>query len=169
MRFLSSLKIVRVMLALVVALWMAGVGCMLGCENMVAGAVSSAVASPASSPTIVVSGEACASIHSHDCCAKRGTPSAARASTRSRSIGGTPSSPVAALTGTMPTMIDCPLAVNAAAALLKAGTDEARVALPSSTARELLVSLPEHPKGFARPLRLPNRGHTYLRCCVFLI
>lgn len=168
MRFLSSIKIVRVMLALVVALWMAGAGCMLGCENMVAGDVSNAVASPASSPGIVVNGEACASMHSHDCCAKRETHSAARA-TKSRFIVGTPSSPVAALTGTMPTMIDCPLAVNAAAALSKAGTDEAKVVLPSSTARELLVSLPEHPKGFARPLRLPNRGHTYLRCCVFLI
>src|SRR5512132_1296833 len=35
MRFLSSIRIVRVSLALAVALWMAGFGCLLGCENMV--------------------------------------------------------------------------------------------------------------------------------------
>jgi hypothetical protein len=196
MRLLSSIRIVRVSLALAVALWMAGAGCMLGCENMVAAASSPEVATPAASPTIVATGEACASMRSHDCCAKRGRHSvskpAAKVVTKTKSefvAESQKKNPVAAkeqlnssepgniettsfapaLNATPLTMIDCPLAVNATAVLSKVGSDDSHVALPSSAQPPALVNPLEQTSAIARPLRLPNRGHTYLHCCVFLI
>jgi len=177
MRFLSSIRIVRISLALAVAFWMAGAGCMLGCENMASAAPSTEVASPANSPAIVVTGEACASMHSHDCCAKRNAHSAAKAVTKSTSdkrqsvadSGKQIRFDSAALVGIFPTMMECPLAVNASAVLSKARPDQSNVALPSSSERASLSNPPEQTSAFARPLRLPNRGHTYLHCCSFLI
>ena len=179
MRFISSIRIVRVSLALTVAFWMAGAGCMLGCENMVSAANSTEVASPASSPAIVVTGEACASMHSHDCCAKRNAHSAAKAVAKSTSEKHhivaesgkkfPDDSLFAGLGATFPSMMECPLAVNAAAVLSKAGPDQSNVALPSSSESPSLSNPPEQTSAFARPLRLPNRGHTYLHCCSFLI
>jgi len=111
-----------VSLALAVAFWMAGAGCMLGCENMVGAATSTEVASPANSPAIVVTGEACASMHSHDCCAKRDAHSASKAVTKSTSekrhivAESGKKIPVdslfAALGATFPAMMECPLAVG---------------------------------------------------------
>jgi hypothetical protein len=177
MRFLSSTRIVRVSLALAVAFWMAGAGCMLGCENMASAATSTEIVSPANSSVIVVSGEACASMRSHDCCAKRNAHSAAKAITNPTSdrrqavadSGKQIPFDSAALEGTFPTMMDCPLAVNATAVLSKAGSDDSNVALPSRIEMASLSNPPEQTSAFARPLRLPNRGHTYLHCCSFLI
>ena len=181
MRSLSSIRIVRVSLALAVALWMAGAGCMLGCGKMMTAEASSEVTAPASSSTIVAAGSACASMHSHDSCPKHRAHSAAKvpakplsdklqfvAGARKQVLGET--NDELNFVGQSPaTMMDCPLAVNATAALSKAGSDQANIALPSSSARASLPNSPEQTRAFARPLRLPNRGHTYLRCCVFLI
>ena len=171
MRFLSSIRIVRMSLALAVAFWMAGAGCMLGCENMVSAATATEVESPANSPAIVVTGEACASMHSHDCCAKSKTHSASNAVTKPTAESGEKipaDSLFAALGAIFPSMMECPLAVNASAVLSKARPDQSNLALPSSSERTSL-SPPERTSAFARPLRLPNRGHTYLHCCSFLI
>jgi len=194
MRFLSSIRIVRVSLALAVALWMAGAGCLLGCESMTV-AASREIAPPANAAGVVVAGEACASMstmQSHDCCARRAhAASKAIAKTRSSShrsqfdtvsrdlipaqknddlqvIGNTLSREFE-LGATFPTMMDCPLAVNATAVLSKAGADDSNVALPTSAERGPLSNLTKQTIVLGRPLRLPNRGHTYLRCCVFLI
>ena len=180
MRSLSSIRIVRVSLALAVALWMAGAGCMLGCGNMTAAAAGE-IASPASTSTIVAAGSACASMHSHDSCPNHRAHSAAKVPAKPLSdklqfVAGARKQILAEtnekleFVGQSPaTMMDCPLAVNATAALSKAGSDQANIALPSSSARASLPNSPEQTSTFARPLRLPNRGHTYLRCCVFLI
>ena len=166
-------------LALAVAFWMAGAGCMIGCENMVSAATSTEIAPPADSPAIVVTGEACASMQSHDCCAKRNAHSAAKAVTKPtsdqrQSVADSGKrisvdSVFPALGGTFPTMMDCPLAVNATAVLSKARPDQSNVALPSRSEMASLSNPPEQTSAFARPLRLPNRGHTYLHCCSFLI
>lgn len=176
MRFLSSIRIVRMSLALAVAFWMAGAGCMLGCENMASAAPSTEIASPADSPAIVVTGEACASMQSHDCCAKRnahsaGKPVAKPTSDKRQSVADSGKIPFdsAALVGIFPSMMECPLAVNASAVLSKARPDQSNVALPSRSERASLSNPPEQTSAFARPLRLPNRGHTYLHCCSFLI
>jgi len=161
-------------LALAVAFWMAGAGCMLGCENIASAAPSTEIASPANSPAIVVTGEACASMQSHDCCAKRNAHSAAKAVAKSGSdkrqfVADPGHTLFPSLAGTFPTMMDCPLAVNAMAVLSKATPDQSNVALPSRDELPSLSNPPEQTSAFARPLRLPNRGHTYLHCCSFLI
>ena len=168
MRLLSSIRVIRVSLALAVAFWMAGAGCLLGCEQMVNASAATAVASPASPTTIVASGSACASAHSsHDCCAKRGN--ASKSKTSAKPSAKAPSEKPESVEAIPVSMMDCPLAVTATAALSKAGSDQASAALPDSSARTVLANLAEQTTAFARPLRLPNRGHTYLRCCVFLI
>jgi len=178
MRFLSSIRILRVSLALAVAFWMAGAGCLLGCGNMGGAAASTAIASPANSSAMVVTGEACASMQSHDCCAKHNAHSAAKAVTNSAADKGqfvadagkvTSDSLFWAMGTTFPLMMDCPLAVNATAALTKARPDQSNIALPSRNELVSLSNPPEQTSAFARPLRLPNRGHTYLHCCSFLI
>jgi hypothetical protein len=167
MRFLSSIRIVRVSLALAVALWMAGAGCMFGCENMVSAATSSDVVAHENTSTIVATGEACASMQSHHCCPKRGAHSAPQASAKTHSHET--ASLVPALAGIPGPMMDCPLAVNAAAALAKAGSDQSNAASVSVSGRTFLSDSPAQASAFVRPLRLPNRGHTHLRLCVFLI
>jgi hypothetical protein len=197
MRFLSSIRIVRVSLALAVALWMAGAGCLLGCERMTV-AASRETAPPAVAAGVVVAGEACAStsmstsMQSHDCCARRShAASKAVAKTRSSSYQSqfetvsrrqipaetkenltvieNTSSRELELGATFPTMMDCPLVVNATAVLSKAGADDSTIALRTSGESDPLTNLTEQTNVQGRPLRLPNRGHTYLRCCVFLI
>jgi hypothetical protein len=169
MKFLSSIRIVRVALALAVAFWMAGAGCMLGCGNMVSAAANSEAASPASSPTIIASGEVCASLHSHDCCAKHGGANR----TASRGVKSQPPTSATAvmteLGATSSSLMDCPLAVNATAALSKAKQDQSSQALLLTRTNSPISLLPEQAAALSPPPRLPNRGQTYLCCCVFLI
>ena len=175
MRLLSSIRILRVGLALAVALWMAGAGCMLGCENMVSAAAASELHPATKSSELVVSGDACASMQGHDCCAKRGGKSVAQSPKKSAKShapvedaqpGGLTTSQFEA---TSSGMFDCPLAINANAALTKPRPDQSSVALLSHGLTPSVSNVNEQTISFARPLRLPNRGHTYLRCCVFLI
>jgi len=166
MAFLSSIRLVRFALSLTVALWMAGAGCLLGCGNMSAMA---AVPNQHSElePTVVVAGnDSCAAMHGHDCCAKRAGKAGTQASIQDRDANE--EGPAIDDDGISSGAMDCPMAVNASAALSKVQNDDASVAL-SAAAGEILSPVTEQARAFAPPLRLPNRGHTYLRCCVFLI
>lgn len=158
-------------LAVAVALWMAGAGCMLGCENMFTAAASTNSTSPGSFLTIVAAGDACASSHSHDCCAKNG-----KHGSKSKKLSGKAikQRPEAALisgfaNGPAGMMQNCPLAVNATAAISKATRDESSSAYALSRATPAGLNAPEQTFPLAPPPRLPNRGHTYLHCCAFLI
>jgi len=177
MRFFSAIRFVRVALALAVALWMAGAGCLLGCENMIAAAAnhsdSATSLTPSHSLTTVATGDACASVQSHDCCAKHGarrtvSKTSAKATVRSKSDAST-SVTGAVDFGPTSTMMDCPLAVNATAALSKAKPDTSPTALAHTSAAQRLPLLQEQASALSAPRLLLNRGHTYLRCCVFLI
>ena len=152
---------------------------MLGCQNMTASAATSQPFETQSSShhlITVVSGEACASSQSHDCCAKKKATSESTTSPGKATVK--PSLRAAVLMARTDTfgpapqrgMRECPLALSRAVAVAKTGSSNqavATIALPHSAlavedSRERLHSL--------SPLaRLPNRGHTYLRCCVFLI
>jgi hypothetical protein len=204
MRFLSSIKIVRVTLALAVAFWMAGAGCMLGCENMVSAAIphdadatSSASSSTSSNAAnIVVAADACASMHAHDCCARRGAQPVAKSRVSSSALPAIKPAEIpvasfstrkamqakhalsslvsgdvvaAALAAPFSTMMDCPLAVNATAALSKARPDNSRGDLLPVHAADSFSYFKEQLTALTPPSLLPNRGRTYLRCCVFLI
>src|SRR5687767_14806539 len=83
---LSSSKIVRFLVAPLLSLWVAGAGCLLGCEGMVAAAAAAANGQNSNvaqhsehGPAIVASGHACSSggpsagssdnsNGSHNCC-----------------------------------------------------------------------------------------------------
>ena len=178
------MRIVRVTLALAVALWMAGAGCLLGCENMIsAAAADHGSSAPTSDLTIVATGEACASMHSHDCCARGAKSShksvpkptarpARQAAITANNITGNarPNTEVAAHSvATSSALMDCPLAVNSMAALSKPRQNPSSTALPIAGMRPSVPDAVEQTIAYRRQLRLPNRGHTYLHCCVFLI
>lgn len=161
----SSATIVRFGLALALSLWIAGAGCMFGCESMVAAAQEPRGATEAQStwhkvPT-AVSGHACDSAESHDCCVKARKAVTGRTETP-ETVG------VASEHGLPPEMMRCPLAVNGAAVITKTSK---QIVAPVALSR---ASLPpentfEQNAALSPPSRLPNRGHTYLCCCVFLI
>lgn len=175
-----SAKAFRISLALILSLWIAGAGCMLGCQNMVASAAvgEPAEGQPAAHLALVVSGEACASNQSHDCCAKKRAEAKVKASESTSRSTARPSLQTAALVSQRDSlnpapsggMRECPLALSRAVAVTKTSAGKqlaAPVALPLD-ALPSETSFDQH--SFLSPLaRLPNRGHTYLRCCVFLI
>ena len=201
MNSISSIRSLRVALALAVAFWMAGAGCLIGCGNMVSAAAaneSGAHSSPldenktsadSSAPAnvlVVAAGDSCSSTHSHDCCAKRAVHHASKSTAKiivkpavklasqsaisfqTQAMTYAPSlGPDFSATSSM--MMDCPLAMNATAALSKARQDLSSHSLTSASAGESFSNNPERTAALSSPLRLPNRGHTYLRCCVFLI
>jgi hypothetical protein len=163
----SFLKIARMGLAATLVLWVAGAGCLLGCEGMMTAAASenSAVAPRAKGDlNLVVSGEACASAKSHDCCAKqnhRAQPKAQRLEKQTATLVETdPSS-----TG----MAACPLAMSRTVVAAKKSTDDTRSTTTVANANLPTQNLIEQPAPLISQVRLPNRGHTYLRCCSFLI
>ena len=145
---------------------------MLGCENMLTAAASNDATSSGDFLTIVAAGDACASAHSHDCCARHG-----KHGSKSKKISGgdaTKQQPEAALISGFANspsgmMADCPLAVNATAEFSKAKRDESSSAYALSLAAAANENAHEQTLRLAPPRRLPNRGHTYLHCCVFLI
>jgi hypothetical protein len=168
-KFLSSIGIVRIALALTVALWMAGAGCLLGCENMVSAAGSNNGAAAPGSLTIVAAGDVCSSAHSKDCCARHGSKVGARPAAKSST-----SATVGALlpeVGAVPSsmMDSCPLAVNATAALSKAKQDQSSSVLPANPATAVPSNTPGQTIALSNRPQLANRGPTYLHCCVFLI
>jgi hypothetical protein len=162
-------RIVRYLLAPLLSLWIAGAGCMLGCEGMMASAASLATSStPAVDHTLsnVVSGDACSSSHtkSHDCCKKRATQTKPVVSEPAVNSAGPEMR-----SSSSETMNGCPLAVSRAAVIGKVrGGDPAHANAVSQSIIPHLVSS-ERPSPDFPIARLPNRGHTYLRCCVFLI
>lgn len=165
---LTSARIVRFVLATALSLWIAGAGCMFGCETMfaaVAGGQGTSQTQHMGQGQVKASADSCSSSKSHDCCAKNQTK---EQSGTSRAV--TPGRTLLASEKSSPGgMMRCPFAVNGAAVVTKASSKQIAppVAplpsfLPTESFRGQSISLSH------RPL-LPNRGHTYLRCCVFLI
>lgn len=168
MSFLVSLKVVRLLLAFCVSIWLAG-GCLLGCGNMAMAAQSDEQANEAA-----VEGASCHTAQAHHCCSK--APAKQTSPTKqAKPAKQTKTAPkltesflsLSSMPGGM--MNDCPLAMRGTAITSKVSnnapdSDHATSAqLPVANANG---ELPQ--KQVVAPL-LPNRGPTYLRCCVFLI
>lgn len=170
MKFFSSIRSVRVTLSLVVALWMAGAGCLLGCGNMTAMASASEQHSTETAE-VISTGDSCAAMHGHDCCAKRAAKtSTEEAPADSNEAPANADAAVLEHDGVSSSAMDCPMAVTATAALSKVQQhDDTSIVLTADSPRAIFSNLTEQGRTLAPPLRLPNRGHTYLRCCVFLI
>ena len=162
---LRSARIIRYPLVIALSLWIAGAGCILGCEGMVVTAATSQDAAKDQSDLgMIVSGEACASSKSHDCCASRRAKHNAkpvRTDTTGSALAGTSQSSNG--------MQDCPLAANRGGMATSSRRNEA----PAVVNTELPVTAAQTFSEITHPVtaktQLPNRGHTYLRCCVFLI
>ena len=156
MKSFLSTRVVRLFLAVSVSIWMAG-GCLFGCSSNVMAHESE------DSAQTIVAGESCHAARSHDCCATQ-KPKKQTAQHSQRPTAGPTFIP-----GPRGMMKDCPLVVNATAATSKSSSP-----LPDP-AREPVAVLPfvetasEHFDTFLVVPVLPNRGPTYLRCCVFLI
>jgi hypothetical protein len=177
---LPSARIVRFVLAPILSLWIAGAGCMLGCEGMVAAAATvpgsgqerHSVHHSEPKATLVASGHACSSNGSHSCCGKNSTePKSAAKHTRKSAAKQSSKLDEALVTvgGSSSGMVSCPLAVSRAAIAAKIRTSD--VAAAPVPAHSILPpgNVQEQTAFLSKPLRLPNRGHTYLHCCVFLI
>lgn len=151
-------KVVRLLLALSVSIWMAG-GCLFGCSNsaLASGQVDD------STPTIEA-GESCHAVQSHHCCTTKKVKKQVARATMSQPLG---------LPSFMPaphgSMTDCPLVVNATAATSKNSTnvpDPGRVSvavLPRFDKQTIPVD-----NSFVVTIP-PDLGPAHLRCCVFLI
>lgn len=170
-RRLSSARALQFALAPILSLWIAGAGCVMGCEGMVAAAANALNSAStqhsdhlsAQKTVIVASGHACSSGGSHSCCSKRAGESQPRAQQNDIAT-----SPVAVGVSPSGSIKVCPLSVGKAAIAAKIRNNETAGPVvensipPSENFLEQTGSL-------STPPRLPNRGHTYLRCCVFLI
>lgn len=179
---LSSFRFVRFLLAPLLILWVAGAGCLLGCEGMIATATAAAIGRNASPDqhsdhrsTIVVSGHACSSGDSakssvevneaHSCCKKSSTDAEPRAPRLS--IGEANLIQSGASSPGM--MKDCPLAGSKAVVVTKSRSGQASASPAIANSYLPTLDFLEQPAPLSRPPLLPNRGHTYLRCGVFLI
>ena len=169
-------KIVRGSLGLALSLWIAGAGCMFGCQNMTAFAATGEKAvEHESSLAAIVSGDACAASGSHDCCAKKKTEAGAKTKNANKrltlKLATLISQSESLNTGPSSGGRECPLALSRAIAITKRSDNNRQSATPiviAKTTPEVPVPTAQH-AALSRPSRLPNRGHTYLRCCVFLI
>jgi len=157
---LFSNKVIRLLLAVSVSIWMAG-GCLFGCANTVSGAEVSH-----HSQNTVEAAASCHAKRAHDCCvAAKPKPKKHVANDLKQQLTGVPSF----VPGPRGMMNECPLVVNSTAATSKNSThvpDPARApiaALPSFEKQTV------HPNNTLVVPFLANRGPTHLRCCVFLI
>lgn len=160
MSFLVSLKVVRLLLAVCVSVWLAG-GCLMGCGN------AAMAAQPAQSAQAAAEGDSCQTAHAHDCCAK---PEPKQSEPKESKIGPKLTESVLSLASVPRGMMsDCPLAVSATAIAAKNNSntpDSTQTTHPEISPTADHGELPR--KHVVAPL-LSNRGPTYLRCCVFLI
>ena len=139
--------VIRRLAALVFMLWLAGVGCFIGCEMNVAAAPKHE--SPTDSQA-----ESCPAFSGHDCCKK------SEDSNDAASMGILPKNTT--------NVSCCPLTGLSADPARKLNTLDAPLAVAQSglsVAPDIRIStqLPTY------KLQVPDRGSTHLRCCVFLI
>ena len=157
MRAPVSVRIFRTLLALIVSLWIAGAGCILGCGN------ATIAAAQREANETVIAGHSC---HrpSHDCCARAKTSlTVSSKKTWEQTFS---------LLSAVPerTMGECQLAVNATAVTAsKAKHHAPEQARTSRTEPSALDSINQYVDWSPPPVQFLNRAPTYLRCCVFLI
>ena len=159
MSFLVSLKVVRLLLAVSVSVWLAG-GCLLGCGSAMA-------AQDHESSQAAVEGESCHTAQKHHCCSK---PAPAKQSTHAKTFDLKLIESTLAL-ASLPRdlMKDCPLAMNATAIAAKANTGSPEATQATNAELPVRIGNGELPQKHVIVPLAPNRGPTYLRCCVFLI
>lgn len=159
---LVSARFTRLTLVPVLALWIAGTGCLLGCESRAQAATARQSSTNEDSDVVVA--DACASSKSHGCCQKQG-----RAEPGQQGEGS--ASPLARLID-LPDQsgatLGCPFATSRVALFTKVRDNASPHALNQRPLPLLPLSVAEL-SPLSDSLLPRDRGHTYLRCCVFLI
>jgi hypothetical protein len=174
MKLFSPIRLARNLAVITLAFWLAGAGCLLGCEGMAAAAAaedSNLTSSSNHNATLVVEGDACASTEGHSCCQKKSrvaskqTTAVPAAQVFQRSEGNLTSTKLdeSSTSG----MKACPFAISRALSVAKLRDGQINATglsslLPLQAVREQNLVL-------STISPLPNRGHTYLHCCSFLI
>lgn len=159
---IASAKTTRLVLVPLLVLWTAGTGCLIGCERMVM-AVGWTADNAHAVNTVVA--DACASQSGHDCCAK----SAKRSASTVQSVVNDSANDFVLPVKDPSEALACPLAVNRMAVIWKAGSIEPPADATIAQQAPTDSSSSSRASGASPYLIPPNRGHTYLRCCVFLI
>ena len=137
-----SIKAVRLSLSVAVSVWMAG-ACLFGCSGSAMGA------EPEPEVQTIVA-ESCHARHS---------------ASHSKQQAGVPTFAPAP----RGVVKDCPLVMNATAAISKNTGHVPEPGRVSVSALPIIESKTEHSNISHVIAYLPNRGPTHLRCCVFLI
>jgi len=186
-----SLLLVRSALATALMLWFAGAGCAFvtyahgvmsaskevsggpACHSQKSTSGSSHEGSPAvDHSAMAVDDDTIVVVSGHSCC--KSQPSSADAALgqfpAAKGIPGFEILP--SKLGSLPppsgAMSCCPLMSAAAAVVAKPRVNETATALVESATLPALLNQTST-ASLSTSLRLPNRGHTYLRCCAFLI
>ena len=125
MKLFSLSRLVRKLAVITLAFWLAGAGCLLGCEGMAVAAPAEQLnltSRPNQGSTLVVEGDACASTEGHSCCKKKShsakrVPAAAVEQANTRAAND---SPVRTLNESSTSgMRACPFAISRALSVAK--------------------------------------------------
>jgi hypothetical protein len=156
---MTSAKMQRTTIAIGLSLWIAGFGCIFGCETF---GMSPAHAAGAASTEIKTSpNPSCHKAAQHSCCTKRHASQSAEPSA---------AADVALLTlGEVrdDSVRECPMALNAKGLNTRVRLDNAGAMQPLRAGVpvfDLTDPLTAGPPSFQH-----NKGSTYLQCCTFLI
>lgn len=179
MKMFPLLQFARKLGVLALGFWLAGAGCLLGCEGMVTAAAGQEThLSSHSSQTspIVAEGNACSS-EGHSCCKKK-----ASEVRRTRAVHDANAEVL--VRANAPTTQDftegrlaesstngmnkCPFAISRALAVAK--IHDSQMGATAAVSHESPAARVREQKSSLSTLSpMPNRGHTYLSCCAFLI
>jgi hypothetical protein len=140
-----SRKLLRLLLAISVSIWLAG-GCLFGCGNT---AMAADLASEATQ---------------HESCHAK--PKQAKQREVNRNLNQTFAGFSSLPRGMMS---ECPLMIGATAAVSKSSSNSPDLVGSTNAPLTPAVSNGKLPQRHIVDPILPNRGPTYLRCCVFLI
>ncbi|MEA2203778.1 MAG: hypothetical protein QOE77_554 [Blastocatellia bacterium] len=187
----SPLRTFRSVLATTLMLWFAGAGCLFvsyahgalpgsdaatesACPaHQPAGNVSLHHATNASEPVAAMSSDTVVVDSGHSCCKIQAAAAAPKLHTAStselaNSIAVARQTRLTSLPPPAGAMNCCPLMSTAVAAVSKPRANEATTTAVEPVALTAFLNQQETASK-STPLRLPNRGHTYLHCCAFLI
>ena len=174
MKVFSPIRLARKLAVITLAFWLAGAGCLLGCEGITASAGaehSNLTSSSNHNATLVVEGGACASTEGHSCCKKKSrvaskpTTAVPAAEVFQRSEGNLTSTKLneSSTSGVKA----CPFAVSRALSVAK--LRDGQINATGLSPMLALQAVREQNLVLSTISPLPNRGHTYLHCCSFLI
>jgi len=161
----------RTAIALALALWCAGVGCML-----VSYAHGAAMNQMSDGQSGKQSFAGLSASMGHDCCKARHSSSKRNAGVATNQMGLRPESSTGVEEIALPispgpsgAMSCCPLTSGSFVVASRARTHETNHSTLTPGGDVLLSLAKSSAAPLAPPLRLPNQDQTYLRCCVFLI